>query len=50
MTLGYVSPPAYSGGQTKDVSLLVGIQEWTGESKGKYVHELPSQTEIQGYS
>lgn len=45
MTLGYVSPPAYPG-DTKDVSLLAGIQERTGESKGKSEHDLPSQTEM----
>ena len=26
--------------QTKDVSLVTGIQEWTGEAKGKTVHEF----------
>jgi Zn-dependent alcohol dehydrogenase len=25
--------------QAKDVSLVTGIQEWTGEAKGKTVHE-----------
>ena len=25
---------------TKDVSLVTGIQEWTGEAKGKTVHEF----------
>ena len=31
--------------QTKDVSLVTGIQEWTGEVKGKTVHEFFSQLE-----
>ena len=26
--------------QAKDVSLVTGIQEWTGEAKGKTVHEF----------
>jgi len=26
--------------QTKDVSLVTGIQEWTGEAKGRTVHEF----------
>jgi len=26
--------------QTKDVSLVAGIQKWTGKAKGKTVHEL----------
>jgi len=26
--------------QTKDVSLVIGIQEWTGDAKGKTVHEF----------
>jgi hypothetical protein len=26
--------------QVKDVSLVTGIQEWTGEAKGKTVHEF----------
>jgi hypothetical protein len=30
---------------TKDVSLVTGIQEWTGEAKGKTVHEFFSQIE-----
>ena len=31
--------------RTKDVSLVTGIQEWTGEAKGKTVQELFSQIE-----
>ena len=31
--------------RTKDVSLVTGIQEWTGEAKGKSVHEFISQIE-----
>lgn len=31
--------------QTRDVSLVIGIQEWTGEAKGKTVHEFFSQIE-----
>jgi len=31
--------------QTKDVSLVTGIQEWTGEAKGRTVHEFFSQIE-----
>jgi len=31
--------------QAKDVSLVTGIQEWTGEAKGKSVHEFFSQIE-----
>jgi len=31
------------GGQTKDVSLVTGFQEWTGDAKGKIVHEFFSQ-------
>ena len=31
--------------RTKDVSLVTGIQEWTGEAKGKTVHEFFSQIE-----
>jgi len=26
--------------QTKDVSLVTGIRKWTGEAKGKTVHEF----------
>jgi len=26
--------------QTKDVSLVTGIQKWTGEAKGRTVHEF----------
>ena len=26
--------------QTKDVSLVTGIHEWTGEAKGKTLHEF----------
>jgi len=26
--------------QTKDVSLVTGIQQWTGEAKGRTVHEF----------
>jgi hypothetical protein len=33
-------------GQIKDVSLVAGIKEWTGESKGRSVHELLTQIEI----
>jgi hypothetical protein len=32
-------------GQSKDVSLVEGIKEWTGESKGRYVHEFLTQNE-----
>ena len=32
--------------RTKDVSLVTVIQEWTGEAKGKSVHEFFSQIEI----
>ena len=31
--------------KTKDVLLVTGIQEWTGEAKGKTVHEFFSQIE-----
>ena len=31
--------------QTKDISLVTGIQIWTGEAKGKFVHEFFSQIE-----
>ena len=31
--------------RTKDVSLVTGIQEWSGEAKGKSVHEFFSQIE-----
>jgi hypothetical protein len=31
--------------ETKDVSLVTGIQEWTGEAKGKTVHEFFWQIE-----
>lgn len=34
-----------SRGQTKDVSLVAGIKEWTGESKGRPVHEFLTQIE-----
>jgi hypothetical protein len=30
---------------TEDVLLVTGIQEWTGEAKGKTVHEFLSQIE-----
>jgi hypothetical protein len=33
-------------GQSKDVSLVAGIKEWTGESKGRPVHEFLTQIEI----
>ena len=32
-------------GQKKDVSLVAGIQDWSGETKGKSVHEFFSQIE-----
>jgi hypothetical protein len=32
-------------GQSKDVSLVAGIREWTGESKGKPVQEFLTQVE-----
>jgi hypothetical protein len=32
-------------GQSKDVSLVAGIKEWTGESKGKPVQEFLTQVE-----
>jgi hypothetical protein len=32
-------------GQSKDVSLVAGIKEWTGESKGRSVHEFLTQRE-----
>jgi hypothetical protein len=31
--------------QTKDTSLVTGIQEWTDEAKGKFVHEFFSHRE-----
>jgi hypothetical protein len=34
-----------SRGQSKDVSLVAGIKEWTGESKGKSVYEFLAQEE-----
>jgi hypothetical protein len=40
--LGIVGSPR---GQSKDVSLVAGIKEWTGESKGKPVQEFLSQIE-----
>ena len=32
--------------RTKGVSLVTGIQEWTGEAKGKTEHEFFSQIQI----
>jgi hypothetical protein len=32
-------------GQSKDVSLVAGIKEWTGESKGRSVQEFLTQVE-----
>jgi hypothetical protein len=32
-------------GQNKDVSLVAGIKEWTGKSKGRSVHEFLTQIE-----
>jgi hypothetical protein len=32
-------------GPSKEVSLLAGIKEWTGESKGRSVHEFLTQIE-----
>jgi hypothetical protein len=32
-------------GQSKDVSLVVGIKDWTGESKRRSVHEFLTQAE-----
>ena len=32
-------------GQSKDVSLVAGIKEWTGESQGKPVHDFLTQIE-----
>jgi hypothetical protein len=32
-------------GPSKDVSLVAGIKEWTGESKGRPVHEFLTQIE-----
>jgi hypothetical protein len=32
-------------GQNEDVSLVAGIKEWTGESKGRSVHEFLTQVE-----
>jgi hypothetical protein len=43
--LGIVGNPR---GQSKDVSLVAGIREWTGEGKGKPVHEFLTQIESLG--
>jgi predicted mannosyl-3-phosphoglycerate phosphatase (HAD superfamily) len=40
--LGIVGSPR---GQSKDVSLVAGIKEWTGESKGRPVQEFLTQIE-----
>jgi hypothetical protein len=40
--LGIVGSPR---GQSNDVSLVAGIKEWTGESKGKPVQEFLAQIE-----
>jgi hypothetical protein len=32
-------------GQSKDISLVAGIKEWTGESKGKSVYDFLTQVE-----
>jgi hypothetical protein len=41
-------------GESKEVSLVAGIKEWTGESKGRSVHEFLTQietlTKVSGWS
>jgi hypothetical protein len=32
-------------GQSKDVSFVAGLEEWTGEGKGRSVHEFLTQVQ-----